>query len=212
MSTSFAQIEANRSNAQSSTGPRTPEGKQRSASNSLRHGLTAQNPLLPTEDPEAYRKFCDEYVADLKPKGAIEQQLALSMAGMQWRLNRCHEIEQSILDFEPGPAQIDSLNKFSLYEHRLSRSFHATLKQFLEIKSARRQQEEKDLKDAASILGHLRSKKIAYDPAEDGFVFSLAEVDQWMRRRDNIDDADKARMMAFNSRFFGRAAGSSAAY
>jgi len=129
----------------------------------------------------------------IERRSAIEQQLALSMAGMQWRLNRCHEIEQSILDFEPGPAQIDSLNKFSLYEHRLSRSFHATLKQFLEIKSARRQQEEKDLQASASILGHLRSKKIAYDPAEDGFVFSLAEVDQWMRRRDNVDDADKAR-------------------
>ena len=211
MSTSAAQIEANRANAQSSTGPRTTEGKQRSCLNATRHGLTSQNPLLPTEDPEAYRKFCDDYVADLKPKGAIEQQLALSMAGMQWRLNRCHEIEQSILAFEPGPAQIDSLNKFSLYEHRLSRSFYATLKQFLEIKAGRKLQEEKDLKDAASILGHLRSKKIAYDPAEDGFVFSLAEVDQWMRRRDNIDDANKARMMAFNSRFFGRAAQSTAA-
>ena len=82
MSTSSAQIEANRANAQSSTGPRTPEGKQRSCLNATRHGLTSQNPLLPTEDPEAYQKFCDEYVADLKPKGAIEQQLALSMAGM----------------------------------------------------------------------------------------------------------------------------------
>ena len=28
MSTSFAQIEANRANARQSTGPRTPEGKQ----------------------------------------------------------------------------------------------------------------------------------------------------------------------------------------
>jgi len=212
MPISSAQLEANRANAQFSTGPRTAEGRQRSRLNATRHGLTSQNPLLPTEDPQAYRKFCEEYVADLKPKGAIEQQLAHSMAGMQWRLNRCHDIEQSILAFEPGPAQIDSLNKFSLYEHRLSRNFQAALKQFLEIKSARRQQEEKDLKDAAKVLRHLRSKKIAYDPAEDGFVFSLAEVELWMRRHDNIEDADQARMMAFNRRFFGRAAESSSAF
>jgi hypothetical protein len=36
------QIEANKLNAQRSTGPRTPEGKQRVASNALKHGLTGK--------------------------------------------------------------------------------------------------------------------------------------------------------------------------
>ena len=202
MSASAVRIEANRANAQNSTGPRTPEGKQRSASNSLRHGLTSQDPVLPTEDPKAYEEFCREFVADLAPKGALERQLAKSMAGMQWRLQRCRSIEQSVLASEPGRAQIDSLNKFSLYEHRLSRSFQATLKQFLELKSARKQREEKDLKDAAKILQHLRSQKIQYDPAQDGFVFSIAEVEQWLSRHERVEAADQARMMRFNRQFF----------
>ena len=40
--TSFRQIEANRRNAQSSTGPKTETGKQRSRSNAVRHGLASQ--------------------------------------------------------------------------------------------------------------------------------------------------------------------------
>ena len=105
--------------------------------------------------------------------------------------------------FEPGPAQIDSLNKFSLYEHRLSRNFQAALKQFLQVKSERVQSEEQQLEDAAKVLKHLRSKQIAYDPAEDGFVFSTAEVEQYLRRIDHVEDACQANMMKFNRGFFG---------
>ena len=203
MSTPTARTEANRANAQLSTGPRTGEGKQRSAMNATRHGLTAQKPVLPTEDPEAHRKFCDEFIADLKPNGALEHQLVQNLADTQWRLNRCRAIEQSILAFEPGPAQIDSLNKFSLYEHRLNRNFQATLKQFLELKAARIQREEKQLKDAAKVLKHMRSQKLPYNPADDGFVFSAAEVEQYMRRADHVEDACQASMMKFNRGFFG---------
>ena len=53
---SAAQLAANRSNAQKSTGPRTPQGKLRSASNSMKHGLYSLTnyldqfePVTPTE-------------------------------------------------------------------------------------------------------------------------------------------------------------------
>ena len=44
------QLDANRANAQHSTGPKTAEGKKRSSLNAIRHGLNSQAVLLPYED------------------------------------------------------------------------------------------------------------------------------------------------------------------
>ena len=48
------QIEANRRNAQSSTGPKTEEGKSKSKFNALKHGMTAEVAVLPHEDKHSY--------------------------------------------------------------------------------------------------------------------------------------------------------------
>ncbi len=49
MPTSEAKIAANRRNALKSTGPKTPEGKERSKANALKHGLTAKVLRTPEE-------------------------------------------------------------------------------------------------------------------------------------------------------------------
>ena len=43
------------------------------------------------------------------------------------------------------------------------------------------------MKAASEILKDCQAKQIQYDPAEDGFVFSTAELETWMRRRDRHD-------------------------
>ena len=73
--TSEAQVNANRLNATLSTGPRTAEGKKRSALNALRHGLSAQIVVLPNEDLQAYLAFGQRWVADLAPRGELEKQI-----------------------------------------------------------------------------------------------------------------------------------------
>ncbi len=76
MPISDKQLAANRRNAQFSTGPKTPEGKERSALNGFKHpelGLTA---LMADEDREAQTAFIREYIVDLDPRGAVELQLA----------------------------------------------------------------------------------------------------------------------------------------
>src|SRR5207247_2221913 len=64
-------LEANRRNAQKSTGPKTEEGKAKSSQNGLTHGLTSRKcPILPGENEEEYRELQDALTRDLRPRGA----------------------------------------------------------------------------------------------------------------------------------------------
>ena len=103
--TSAKQIEANRKNAARSTGPRSEEGKKRTALNALQHGLTAETPVLPTESPDRYDAFRFQMIKDLAPKGAIEEQLALEIVDLSWRLKRGTTLELGVLAM--GVADLD---------------------------------------------------------------------------------------------------------
>ena len=76
--TSFRQIEANRRNAQLSTGPVTEEGKKKSRQNAVRHGLTAETVIDALEDAEDYAAFEMAVTADYDAQSAVERELVLN--------------------------------------------------------------------------------------------------------------------------------------
>jgi|SRR5215469_847542 len=96
--TSALQIEANRRNAQLSTGPRSLRGKSVSRLNALKHGLTAQQVVLFDETTEDFEGFVDEIVTTLKPTNAVEHLLAERVALCAWRLRRCYRIEAAMFE------------------------------------------------------------------------------------------------------------------
>src|SRR6185295_16995743 len=83
----------NKQNAQSSTGPATAEGKETSKMNALKHGLTAQNPVLPTEKPADYESHKAMWLAELKPVTFTETRFAQIAIDTEWRLQRIRRIE-----------------------------------------------------------------------------------------------------------------------
>src|SRR6201984_1270439 len=89
--TSFRQIEANRRNAQLSTGPVTDEGKSRSRQNAVRHGLTAETVINALEDAEDYAAFEMAITADYDAQSAVERELVLRLASLLWRLRGAAE-------------------------------------------------------------------------------------------------------------------------
>ena len=73
MTTTIDRAEINRRNSLRSTGPRSPEGKQRSKLNAVKHGMSAATPVLPGEDPDAFRDRLDAWAEALAPGDVVEQ-------------------------------------------------------------------------------------------------------------------------------------------
>jgi hypothetical protein len=105
------QINANRKNAQKSTGPQTVEGKAAVSQNAVKHGLLAQS-VIKGENEADYVAFHDKMVAEMKPVGPTEILLAERIVSLWWRLERAEHIQNQALDVmiardEPSPLQKD---------------------------------------------------------------------------------------------------------
>ena len=93
-----AQIQANRMNAQKSTGPRTDEGKAIASQNALKHGLCAQKAVIAGEDVGEFEFYRDELLGDLAPAGAVESVLAERVVILSWRLRRAERAQNEAFD------------------------------------------------------------------------------------------------------------------
>jgi hypothetical protein len=98
--TSFRQIEANRRNAQLSTGPVTEEGKRRSRQNAVRHGLTVETVIDALEDADDYAAFEMAVTADYDAQTAVDRELVLRLASLLWRLRRATAIESGLFKMQ----------------------------------------------------------------------------------------------------------------
>lgn len=172
--TTPAQIAANRANAQKSTGPRTPDGKESSKYNRLRHGLASPLAVLPFENQDEYNNLYASFCEEHSPVGPTEQALVKQIADSQWKLRRLEKLEghvftsmvaasqEAAVQNEPNPdpyAAIaaallgpgkhqQALNSLARYQSTLNREFLSALKQLRVIQNLRRGAEEEALKRA----------------------------------------------------------------
>jgi hypothetical protein len=208
----------NKANAQHSTGPRTAAGKQRSSLNAWRHGLTGHTIVLPSEDQSAYQRHSQTFLDEYRPKGATETQLVQSLLDSSWQLNRAAAIETNL--FSLGITEMEdriranhaeaeaalamalayrehnrAFANISTYRQRLARQFERTLVLLRKIQAERRKNEERQLDDAAKILKMHKDESFPnqpapYNPADDGFVFSTAEIETFLSREERRQQAN----------------------
>ena len=210
----------NRANAAKSTGPKTAEGKQRASLNAFKHGLTGQTVVMPGEDMQAYEALVKSFHDDFRPKGAVELHLCTSLADICWRLNRSRAMEHNLLTLGVVDAQdkvniahpeahtamamvraLQESNKLlatlSLHGQRLAREFDRTEKQLRERQLQRSVNERTDMPHAEDLMylhneANPKLEDPDYDPAEDGFVFSLDDLNTFIDRRERKERAREA--------------------
>jgi hypothetical protein len=108
-----AQIQANRLNAQKSTGPRTAEGKERASQNAVKHGLLAREAVIVGEDPTEFESFREGMLQTLAPAGPVEAMLAERVVGLSWRLQRAERLQNAAF------AALEEGERTELLEARL---------------------------------------------------------------------------------------------
>jgi hypothetical protein len=148
-------IEANRLNAQKSSGPRTPEGKAKSSQNAVTHGLCSARPVLAVENKDEFDRFANDFIANLDPLNPVEEFLSRRIACLAWRLQRAARYETLVLDnlcktSDSAPGQSAdqalgqiltddfrnqrTLEKIQRYETQLERSMLRCIKQLRVIR------------------------------------------------------------------------------
>ena len=93
------QIEANRLNAQKSTGPRTPEGKAVSSLNALKSGLDAASQFVTGEDRDEFAELQHEYFARFQPLTPEERFQVDTLIRNEWILRRLFRAESHLWEY-----------------------------------------------------------------------------------------------------------------
>ena len=103
MPSSQARIDANRRNSLRSTGPRTPEGRERSKGNALKHGLCSS--VVLAEDPKLVRERAADFFKALKPQDPYQCWLVGEAALASVRIERCERMERGARDMAALKAE-----------------------------------------------------------------------------------------------------------
>jgi hypothetical protein len=154
------QIEANRRNAQKSSGPRTPEGRAAVRLNGVKHGLTARTLVLEGESEADFKDLLDSLEAEHQPATPTEQALVQQLAMAAWRLRRAYHMEAGFMNLQlidtRDSAENDytnlenadrlalaiegrahTLNILNRHEARLERSFYRALHELQRLRAHR---------------------------------------------------------------------------
>ncbi len=162
------QTNANRKNAQSSTGPKTDEGKAISSQNAVKHGFFAKNDVISGEDPAAYEAHRADIYDEYAPMTTTESVLTQRIASLSWRLMRADRL------------QTTTINTLVAAQHKANhpppiRKFNIAGM----IKALRRKDADPDypLTDSEIIiagLAHFKDEPDTLDPAVDEAMHAAA--------------------------------------
>ena len=151
----LSQITANRVNAQSSTGPRTPSGIETCKFNATRHGLAGKQIVTKGEDPAAYDRLRAQLIAEHSPVNELEAMLVEEIAQNWWRLQRARRTETAVinkfgeLECLTDPEARKAFQTITRYLNTIERTWHRACADLAKLQNLRREEEEEQQKAIA---------------------------------------------------------------
>src|SRR5437773_9447297 len=133
-----AQINANRLNAQKSTGPTSPEGKARSALNALKSGIDAWSHIIPSEDPAELETLTEQFLLHYRPADPVQLSLVDTLISTEWIQRRLRRVEAQLWNYrvdilDQGLTRAEFVDPTIQRNSPLGHAFHAALDPFTRI-------------------------------------------------------------------------------
>jgi len=173
--TTQSQIDANRRNAQKSTGPVTVTGRNISRFNALKTGIHAKSTVIPGENAEDLDQLVADYREQYRPVTPEQRFLVDTMVNAEWMLRRYHKVEADLWKYSYQDPDTTSTTEFFLRHQRdfalvhrkiafFERSFYHALK---ELKASQATaQPLTDIQDDDLLIAAASFCQPATNPAE----------------------------------------------
>jgi uncharacterized protein YjcR len=162
------QIDANRRNAQLSTGPKTQEGKAAVSRNALKHGFRSDiyKTMLQDESAEAYDELLADLIAEHQPQTLAEESYVERMALCLDKLAILENLQKDvmILQSKVGPGEEKTLSIYWNQQDRLERAFDRALTMLRKLQRERRAAEAEAEAEAAQATSQEQNPAPAPPP------------------------------------------------
>jgi len=133
-----AQINANRANAQKSTGPKSAEGKAKSSLNRVSHGFNSAALFIAGENREEFDALLADLTNEFQPATPSEQILVEKMVHNQWNSLRAIRFQSVLLDASVPHGYIHpDLGLLIRYQAAADRAYHKAHAELLKARKER---------------------------------------------------------------------------
>jgi len=165
---------------QSKGGPSSPEGRERSSRNATKHGAFA-NYLLATESKDEFDQLHNGYIVEHMPEGETETSLCFNLAQIEWRRRRFVVYETKVMDKAIENLDSKAIGHCGTYMQRIQREFQSVLKTLKEHQAPRWKDNGMYYGMAVHFLDYCQRNEIAWQPSEEGFVFSKETLEKQLK-------------------------------
>ena len=102
------------------------------------------------------------------------------------------ELQIALADAKYFQQNANQFNLLTIYEQRINRNLQRNLQLLRELQAERKQQHEQQMEEAQLLAQLSLSNGLPYNPVQDGFVFSAAEINRAIDRNNRLKAARQA--------------------